>query len=74
MDIGCQGRISDSGVFQNCALYKKIQQESLNLLKSQRLPERNTDIPYFFHQAFALTTNLIKVFPGNYEKGSRERV
>lgn len=68
--IECQGRILASGVFQNCALYQKLQREGLNLPKPQQLPERNKDIPYFFigDEAFALTTSLMKVFPGNHEK------
>lgn len=58
-------------------MYKKlIEQEGLNLPKSQRLSERNKDILYFFigDEAFALTTSLMKVFPGNHQKGTRERV
>lgn len=55
---------------------KKLQREGLNLPKPQQLPERNKNIPHFFigDEAFALTTNLMKAFPGNHEKGSRERV
>lgn len=29
VDVGCQGRISDSGVLKNCKLYKKLEEKSL---------------------------------------------
>lgn len=31
IDVGCQGRISDEGVFQSCELYRKITSQTLNL-------------------------------------------
>ena len=36
VDVGSQGRISDSGVFKNTELYKKIESKDL------ALPERNS--------------------------------
>jgi len=32
VDVGCQGRISDGGVFKNITLYKKLKNRVLNIL------------------------------------------
>lgn len=74
--IGCQGRISDGGVFKNSTLYSKIQKNELRFPKPEPLNNREKEIPYFFigDDAFALSENLIKVFPGIHPKGSRERI
>lgn len=76
VDIGCQGRISDSGVFKNCSLYKHLQQNNLRFPKPKPLEGRQKEIPYFFvgDEAFALETYLMKVFPGIHSKGSPERI
>ena len=37
-DVGCQGRISDSGVFKNTAFWKALVQGSLNIPLSKPLP------------------------------------
>ncbi|CAH1964698.1 unnamed protein product [Acanthoscelides obtectus] len=47
-DIGCQGRISDSGVFTNTLLWNKICTNSLNLPPPHPLPGSNIDVPYIF--------------------------
>nr|CAI5824127.1 unnamed protein product [Callosobruchus analis] len=49
VDIGCQGRISDGGVFQNSVLYHKI-------------AGRQKDAPYIFiaDDAFPLTKHIMK--------------
>lgn len=31
VDIGCQGGVSDGGVFKNCQLYKDLEKNNLNL-------------------------------------------
>lgn len=50
VDIGCQGRISDGGVFKNCELseYKKMEKRNLNLPEPSALAERKTKVPYAF--------------------------
>nr|CAI5846691.1 unnamed protein product [Callosobruchus analis] len=67
VDIGCQGRISDGGVFQHSVLYHKIAGEELNLQK---------DAPYIFiaDDAFPLTKHIMKPYSGVLSRGSIERI
>lgn len=71
-NIGCQGRISDGGVFNNCMLIKKINDKSLNLPESSPLPGRQLPIPYFFvgDEAFPINENVMKVYSGFHAIGS----
>ncbi|KAI8432788.1 hypothetical protein MSG28_013744 [Choristoneura fumiferana] len=46
-DIGCQGRISDGGVFRNTSFYQKLQNNELNLPNDQSLPGRPQNMPFF---------------------------
>lgn len=77
VDVGCQGRISDGGVFRNTILGKKLEEDSLMLPEDETLPNYNqTNFPYVFvaDDAFALGPHLLKPFQGLYEAGSDERV
>lgn len=76
INCGCQGRISDGGVFNNCNLYTKMQNKSLNLPQPRALPMRNKEIPYYFigDEAFALSENIMKVYSGHHRKGTKERI
>lgn len=76
VDAGCQGRISDGGVFQDCQLNKKLKSNSLGLPMLAPLPGRRKEIPYFFigDGAFPLTDNIMKPFPGLFSKGTPERI
>lgn len=76
VDVGCQGRISDSGVFKHTKLYKSLTNNTLNFPLESSLPGRDVKIPYVFlgDEAFALTENLMKPFSGMHSKGSVERV
>lgn len=47
-DIGCQSRISDSGVFNDTELYQKVQNNALGLPTPTKLPGQQLEIPYFF--------------------------
>jgi len=70
--VGCQGRISNGGVFNNPILAKKIYYESLNLPSSKALPGQQEKSPYVFvcDDAFPLKENLMKPFPGTHLRGS----
>lgn len=76
MDAGCQGRISDGGVFQNCQLHKLLKNNSLSLPSPKQLYGRNKEVPYFFigDGAFCLNENIMKPFPGVHKKGTPERI
>jgi hypothetical protein len=76
VDAGCQGRISDSCVFTNTELYKKLEIKILCLPQPVPLNEGEKSVPYFFigDEAFPLSESLTKVYPGQHPKGSRERI
>ncbi len=72
VDIGCQGRISDGGVFNNCELHKRMESNQLNLPACKPLPGRKDAVPYVFlgDSAFTLCDNLLKPYAGVHPKGS----
>lgn len=74
-DIGCQGRISDGGVFRNSLLWERICTNNMNFPPAKPLPGQTRDVPYVFvgDGAFALTTHLMKPYPGNHDNGSLKR-
>lgn len=75
-DVGCQGRISDGGVFQGSKLHSMVTGNTLGLPLPQELPGRSMQIPYFFagDSAFALSENLMKPYPGDFAKGTPQRI
>lgn len=75
-DIGCQGGVSDGGVFKNCTLYKDLVTNKLNLPTPTILPSRSKEIPFMFvaDEAFALSENIMKPFSGIHPKGSKQRI
>ena len=75
VNVGCQGRISDGGVFQNSELYHLLVNGEVNLLDSRQLPNLSSlndsfliesncelEVPYIVaaDDAFALTTYCMK--------------
>jgi hypothetical protein len=75
VDIGCQGRISDGGVFANTEFCKRMTRNSLNLPQPAPLNGRRA-LPFFFigDEAFPMSEHLMKVYPGYHPKGSKERI
>lgn len=76
-DIGCQGRISDGGVFRNSTPYQKIYGENSTLPRATRIGNyKDLPLPYVFvaDDAFGLTTRLLKPYPGIHKKGSFQRI
>lgn len=74
-DVGCQGRISDGGVFKNTTFYHNLQAKALNLPEETHLMGNNTKSPYVFlaDDAFPLMKNIMKPYPGSWMKKTKER-
>lgn len=74
--VGSQGRISDGGVFGATTFGKKLRENKLNLPERTPLTEREEAIPYVFlgDDAFPLTPNILKPYPGCQDKGSGRRI
>ncbi|XP_041785723.1 uncharacterized protein LOC121603440 isoform X2 [Anopheles merus] len=66
-DVGCQGRISDGGVFKNCAIYPQFENNILNLPEPQILSTPYAKkMPYVLlgDKAFALSKYCLRPFSG----------
>lgn len=76
VDVGCQGRISDGGVFRNTSLCTKLNKNELNLPIDEPLPSKTEMMPYVFvgDDAFALERYMMKPYSGVYEKGNSKRI
>ncbi|XP_031346802.1 protein ANTAGONIST OF LIKE HETEROCHROMATIN PROTEIN 1-like [Photinus pyralis] len=74
-DVGCQGRISDGGVFRNTTLFKKMEANELNFPLPEPICANQSSLPYVIvaDDAFSLSEHLMKPYPGIHEKGSKER-
>jgi len=46
VDCGCNGRVSDGGVFANSSLFQALESNTLNIPVGQPLPQRHMTIPY----------------------------
>ena len=64
VDIGCNGRVSDIGVFKNCTLYHEIENNTLNIPEPAILPKSQSKIPYVIvaDDAFSLSSYLMKPY------------
>ena len=62
--MGCNGRVSDGGVFNNSSLYKAITEGTLHLPQGCPLPGSEEDVPFVFvgDEAFPLKTYLLKPY------------
>ena len=75
-NIGCQGQISDGGVFNGTKFKKSLEDNTMNLPSSSKLPGRNKSTPFVFvaDDAFPLSCNIMKPYAGTQEKGSMKRI
>lgn len=66
IDVGCNGRVSDGGVFKNCSFSRAIEDEKLNLPKPEPLPNREMSVPFVLvgDDAFAMKKTLLKPYTG----------
>lgn len=73
VDVGCQGSISDGGVFRKTSLWKALEENSIYLPQAKPLPQNpdpvfedtsDIDIDYFFvcDDAFPLGLHLMKPY------------
>lgn len=46
IDIGCNGRVSDGGVFQQSSLFTALENNSLNIPPPEPLPGSSLPVPY----------------------------
>lgn len=76
VSVGCQGRLSDGGVFAHSALKELLENSQLNLPNPSTLPGRTYPVPYVIvaDDAFPLMLNVMKTYPGLQEKGSSKRI
>lgn len=65
MDVGCKGRISDGGVFNQCTLAAALEQNTLHIPPARPLTENGPPIPNVIvaDDAFALKPHIMKPYP-----------
>jgi hypothetical protein len=65
VDVGCNGRVSDRGVFNRCSLYHALENGTVELPPAIPLPGRTQTVPYFFvaDDAFAMRNYVMKPCP-----------
>jgi len=76
VNVGCQGHISDGGVFRNTEFYTKLENDDLYLPQDEALPGRKILVPYMpvADDAFPLTRHIMKPYATVLNKGSLKRV
>jgi hypothetical protein len=76
VNVGCKGKTFDNCVFTNTELNKNLRTKTLCLPQPVPLNGREKCVPYFFiaDEAFPLSENLMKVYPGQHPKDSKERI
>ena len=64
VDIGCNGRISDGGVFKNCNLYSMLEENKMKIPKPKNLPGTTIACPYHIvaHDAFPSKEYIMKPY------------
>uniref|UniRef100_A0A1Y1MGM7 DDE Tnp4 domain-containing protein n=1 Tax=Photinus pyralis TaxID=7054 RepID=A0A1Y1MGM7_PHOPY len=64
VDVGCNGRVSDGGVFANSTLCSAIENATLNFPEENVLPNSHRKAPYVIlsDEAFKLTNRMIKPY------------
>lgn len=69
-NVGCQGRISDGGVFNQCSLARKLEENTLNLPPPEPLGAGRKPTPYVIvaDNAFALKEYMMNPYSGEESK------
>lgn len=65
IDCGCNGRVSDGGVFTNSTLFQTLESNTFHIPPGKPLPQRNTPVPFVIvrDEAFPLKSYSIKPYP-----------
>ncbi|XP_070550575.1 uncharacterized protein [Ptychodera flava] len=65
VDVGCQGRISDGGVYRACSLSSALESNDLNLPEPTYLSGTSVKLPYMIvaDDAFPIKEYLMKPYP-----------
>ena len=65
VDVGCNDRISDGGVFANSSIFRRLEEQSMNFPDDKPLPGRRSQLPHVIvgDEAFPLKKYLIKPYP-----------
>ncbi|XP_039958802.1 protein ANTAGONIST OF LIKE HETEROCHROMATIN PROTEIN 1-like [Bactrocera tryoni] len=74
IDVGCNGRVSDGGVFGKSTFQKALDNNTLRLPLPQPLLNRDRDCPYLLvaDDAFRMQKHILKPYPGkNLTAGQR---
>lgn len=73
IDVGCNGRISDGGVFNKCTFAAAMNNDALKLPEPTPLLGRTMNVPFMIvaDDAFALRINIMKPFPGRTLTGAQ---
>ena len=64
VDVGCNGRVSDGGVFGHCSLYQELDSNNLNIPTSKQLPGVSDELPLVLvaDDAFPLKSYILKPY------------
>ena len=65
VDTGTNGRASDGGVWRDCSLNRRLQEDTFNIPLPAALPNSDTILPYHLiaDDAFPLKSYIMKPFP-----------
>ncbi|CAH1987022.1 unnamed protein product [Acanthoscelides obtectus] len=76
IDVGCNGRMSDGGIFKNSTLYRELYEDLLNISSDEHLPNCVKPVPYVIlgDDAFALSKNLLIPFPRSKFLSAKQKV
>lgn len=62
VNVGCNGRVSDGGIFESTDFHDKLINKTLNLPSTDDTTE-NLNFVFVADEAFALPENILKPYP-----------
>lgn len=74
--VGCQGRLSDGGVFEHTTFKEMMEKSRLNTPKPRNLPGGKYPVPFvqIADDAFPLKPWIMKPYAGTHDKGTDKRI